>query len=1080
MADKDLSLKVTLDGDGAGLSDAVKKANDEIKGLGGSTDKAKVSAEALEQAFRTVGVRPLKDVTAEVQRLQSALATIKAAGIVGPDQDAAIAAFQARIGELRRELGRVPPSANNAAQSIESVGRSAGETGSLVGSATKSLAGMAAALAGLGSVAEVAKGVVQTGAAFETLEARLNSLLGSADSAKEAMGQIKQLAITTPFEVSALADSFIKLTAFGLQPSMQQMRALSDTAATLGGGTETLAGVTTALGQAWAKGKLQGEEILQLAERGVPVWDVLAQATGKNTAELQKMSEAGTMGRETILKLIDALGQVNAGASEKLMATFSGAVSNAKDALAEFYDMVAKAGVLEFLTKQVQDLLAEFERMKASGELQQAANDIAKSFIAIGEGVRTAIEAINSLSTVIKLTVEVWVAWRVSAMTLIPALGGVSAAATTTAAATASAAAAATTATRSFTAMATAMRLVKGLTLVGLVEGAISLGMEFFRAKSEAEKLDKQVKKMLEPTPINGPAEGMKAVVTEAEAARFKLTEFQSGLMQLQEQGKSTGDALKDMVGKANVDSPKGITDLIKGLDSVKAGAMATGEQIQTALIDKLAKMTSKDLADFGMMAEMAFTRGDISAQALTNTLNASTDAALQKLGVSAEVSLGGLSRKFSEASSALDILTKDFDRVKESGVDAGGMLRKSFEKAISTAESQADLAALEQKIKDAGAAGRLAKQDVAAFLDTVKKKADDALPGVNSLAEAFRTLGMKTPDELKRTAAQAAEAFNTIKNSADYTAQGVNNTREAFKKYAEAAIAANGGVASEMVKAQAWVNGYTVEIDNAGKATLRLKGSADEAVGGIAVLSDQMEAGGAAAERAAAQYDRLANSMSKAAGGGGGGGGVQKGSDGILRNEAGQHVGPNGDVLKDRNGNPITNSTSLLDMGSSTYQFDLKDSLYAAGASIAETEVAAKYVGELFKRKMMAGAAGVRSSQDNNQLITRASKEAVDEALRLAKAEMAGAQVDIGPSVSEIERRNKALLANRDFGPASDIAFQALRNASESAGREALATPVNITIGGQTRSFNAASQTDAVQLVNILKQLETQSQRAS
>ena len=152
----------------------------------------------------------------------------------------------------------------------------------------------------------------------------------------------------------------------------------------------------------------------------------------------------------------------------------------------------------------------------------------------------------------------------------------------------------------------------------------------------------------------------------------------------------------------------------------------------------------------------------------------------------------------------------------------------------------------------------------------------------------------------------------------------------------------------------------------------------------------------------------------------------------------------------------------------------------YAAGASIAETEVAAKYVGELFKRKMMAGAAGVRSTEQNNELIKRASKEAVDESIRLAKAEMAGAQVDIGPSVSEIERRNKALLANRDFGPANEIAFQAIRNASESAGREALATPVNITIGGQTQSFNAASQGDAMRLASILKQLENQSQRAS
>ena len=39
---------------------------------------------------------------------------------------------------------------------------------------------------------------------------------------------------------------------------------------------ERLNGMTLALGQAWAKQKLQGEEILQLVERGVPVWSLLS------------------------------------------------------------------------------------------------------------------------------------------------------------------------------------------------------------------------------------------------------------------------------------------------------------------------------------------------------------------------------------------------------------------------------------------------------------------------------------------------------------------------------------------------------------------------------------------------------------------------------------------------------------------------------------------------------------------------------------------------------------------------------------------------------------------------------------
>ena len=61
---------------------------------------------------------------------------------------------------------------------------------------------------------------------------------------------------------------------------------------------------------------LVGEEALQLIERGVPVWDLLAKATGRNVQELQKMSEAGQLGRDVILQLIDAMGRQNAGATQ--------------------------------------------------------------------------------------------------------------------------------------------------------------------------------------------------------------------------------------------------------------------------------------------------------------------------------------------------------------------------------------------------------------------------------------------------------------------------------------------------------------------------------------------------------------------------------------------------------------------------------------------------------------------------------------------------------------------------------------------------------------------------------------------
>jgi tape measure domain-containing protein len=119
---------------------------------------------------------------------------------------------------------------------------------------------------------------------------------------------------------------------------------------------ERLNGISLAVGQAWAKQKLQGEEILQLVERGVPVWEMLEKATGKNVQELQKLSSAGKLGRDTIALLIDEIGKSSAGAAAENMSLLSGYVSNLKDSWQNFLDEVAQSGALDYAKDQLKSI----------------------------------------------------------------------------------------------------------------------------------------------------------------------------------------------------------------------------------------------------------------------------------------------------------------------------------------------------------------------------------------------------------------------------------------------------------------------------------------------------------------------------------------------------------------------------------------------------------------------------------------------------------------------------------------------------------------------------------------------------
>ncbi|MFV0597982.1 tape measure protein [Shewanella sp.] len=247
---------------------------------------------------------------------------------------------------------------------------------------------LAGAYVGFDRVSQAVKDIFATGDQFERLGVQMNAVMGSFASRREATAWVKQFAIDVPLQLNEVNQAFVKAKAFGLDPMNGTMKAIVDQAFKLGGGFQEVEGITLALGQAWAKQKLQGEEILQLIERGVPVWDMLAKVTGKNTIELQKLSEQGKLGRDVIQGLIDEMGRASNGSAAAQMALLSGQVSNLKDNLSSFYDLVAQSGALDWLKGQISELNLEFAAMASDGRLREWAQQISDTIVSIGSAVQ--------------------------------------------------------------------------------------------------------------------------------------------------------------------------------------------------------------------------------------------------------------------------------------------------------------------------------------------------------------------------------------------------------------------------------------------------------------------------------------------------------------------------------------------------------------------------------------------------------------------------------------------------------------------------------------------------------------------
>ncbi len=249
-------------------------------------------------------------------------------------------------------------------------------------------AALVGATVGLYGLKRAISGLLATGDQFERLRVQLNAVMGSVEQGEAAVQWIKQFTRDTPYQLGQVAESFVRLKAFGLDPMDGTMQAIVDQASKLGGGMERLNGITLAVGQAWAKQKLQGEEILQLVERGVPVWSLLEKATGKNVQELQKLSTAGKLGQETIKLLIDEIGKSAAGSAADNMSLLSGYVSNLKDSWQNFLDEVAQSGALDYAKAQLKAMAEQIARMSDDGRLSKLAQSVSNAFVQMGEAIK--------------------------------------------------------------------------------------------------------------------------------------------------------------------------------------------------------------------------------------------------------------------------------------------------------------------------------------------------------------------------------------------------------------------------------------------------------------------------------------------------------------------------------------------------------------------------------------------------------------------------------------------------------------------------------------------------------------------
>lgn len=141
-----------------------------------------------------------------------------------------------------------------------------------------------------------AEGFISSGieynAQIEKYTTGLTNMLGSAEAAQQAMENIQQDAARTPFNVDSLVSANQYLISAGENATYARktIMALGDAVSATGGGNDELNRMAQNLQQIANTGKATAVDIKQFAYAGINVYGILADYTGKSTAEVQNMT----------------------------------------------------------------------------------------------------------------------------------------------------------------------------------------------------------------------------------------------------------------------------------------------------------------------------------------------------------------------------------------------------------------------------------------------------------------------------------------------------------------------------------------------------------------------------------------------------------------------------------------------------------------------------------------------------------------------------------------------------------------------------------------------------------------------
>lgn len=211
--------------------------------------------------------------------------------------------------------------------------------------------------------------VIQTGGELEKQHIALQSILGDIQNANTMFGQVKELALNSPFTFSELNKDVKQLAAYGVEYDelYDTTKRLADMASGLGVSFERIA---LAFGQVRSRGWLDGKELRQISYAGIPLLKKLSEYYSKREGRKVSTSEIKTR--------------------------ISGRGVDFEDVKNVFWEMTDAGGQFYNMQQVLSEtLLGRYNKLKDAWEIMLS--DFASGNNVVGKGLKGIIDLITEL-----------------------------------------------------------------------------------------------------------------------------------------------------------------------------------------------------------------------------------------------------------------------------------------------------------------------------------------------------------------------------------------------------------------------------------------------------------------------------------------------------------------------------------------------------------------------------------------------------------------------------------------------------------------------------------------------------------